>query len=77
MNYRLHIVIQLICKGTKKTLPAQSGDNLWACMLQGKAYNCNPIECLVQMSCRLQRTKKQKKTWKQGDLVICTCYKGN
>jgi hypothetical protein len=40
-------VIQLIYRGTTKTLLAQNGDNSWACMLQGKAYDYNMIECLV------------------------------
>ncbi len=47
MNCSLHNVVQLIYKGTTKTLLAQNGDNLSACMLQGKTYDYNQIECLV------------------------------
>jgi hypothetical protein len=58
MNCRLHNVVQLICRGTTKTLLTQNEDNLWACMLQGKTYDCTLIECLVSIGYKGQETKK-------------------
>ncbi len=70
-------MVQLIYRSTTKTLLAQSWDKLWACMLHGKAYDCNMIECLVSNELYVTKDMKAKKTWKQKYSIICTCYKGN
>jgi hypothetical protein len=44
---------------------------------RGKPMIAIWLNALFQMSYRLQRTWKWKKTWKHEDLIVCTCYKGN
>jgi hypothetical protein len=60
----------MICRNTTKTLSTQNGDNSWACMLQGKAYDYNMIECFVSNDCRLQRIRNKKKTMETRRFIV-------
>jgi hypothetical protein len=43
---------------------------------KGKPMIVIQLNLSFQMSSLLQKTRKQKKTWKQKKLIVCTCYKG-
>ncbi len=75
MNYRLNNVVQLIYKRHHKNIV----NTKWGQFMgyRGKPTIAIQLNALLQMSYRLQRTRKLKKTWKQGYLIACTFYKGN